>query len=332
MSNLITKLWSAVFSRFKYRSRDALFALGQGKGLLKNRPGSRILIYHGVTPQGPLSTNHRFISTDLFEAHLQYFKTHFHVVSLHDLCNGERHPEKLTLALTFDDGYANNLHHALPLLEKHGLHATFFVTGIRDVGRDVLWADSLDLQTLLHDAPIEVRGETFRKVRGEYRHSNGKRLKELAKSHDHEYHRSIEAAFPPRADFKKREELCDYWTQMTLKELQQLDRSPVATVGLHGYLHTNLAEIPFEHAMEELKAGKLFLERLLDRKVDQLAYPDGSYNIQLAESADELGFHYQFLVDALAPDHLSGRRWERMGIHPYLSVNNQMACLLEGHY
>ncbi|MFO0121490.1 MAG: polysaccharide deacetylase family protein, partial [Inhella sp.] len=40
------------------------------------------------------------------------------------------------LAITFDDGYADNASVALPLLQKHGLCATFFVsTGYLDGGR-----------------------------------------------------------------------------------------------------------------------------------------------------------------------------------------------------
>lgn len=46
------------------------------------------------------------------------------------------------LAITFDDGYADNHDVALPILRKHGLTATFFVsTGFLDGGR--MWNDSL---------------------------------------------------------------------------------------------------------------------------------------------------------------------------------------------
>jgi len=44
--------------------------------------------------------------------------------------------------ITFDDGYADNYRHALPILKRHGLHATFFVaTGFLDGGR--MWNDTL---------------------------------------------------------------------------------------------------------------------------------------------------------------------------------------------
>jgi peptidoglycan/xylan/chitin deacetylase (PgdA/CDA1 family) len=46
------------------------------------------------------------------------------------------------LAITFDDGYADNHDVAMPILRKHGLTATFFVaTGFLDGGR--MWNDSI---------------------------------------------------------------------------------------------------------------------------------------------------------------------------------------------
>ena len=47
-----------------------------------------------------------------------------------------------SLAITFDDGYADNAEVALPILKRHGLSATFFVaTGFLDGGR--MWNDSI---------------------------------------------------------------------------------------------------------------------------------------------------------------------------------------------
>ncbi len=48
------------------------------------------------------------------------------------------------VAITFDDGYADNLYDALPLLEKHGLPATVFVcTGPVTQGAEFWW-DTLE--------------------------------------------------------------------------------------------------------------------------------------------------------------------------------------------
>ena len=46
------------------------------------------------------------------------------------------------VCITFDDGYADNHHVALPILRRHGLVATFFIaTGFLDGGR--MWNDTV---------------------------------------------------------------------------------------------------------------------------------------------------------------------------------------------
>lgn len=81
-----------------------------------------VLCYHSVDPApGPLS-----LTPALFDAHLAWLEAHAAVVALDELVadmgSGPR------VAITFDDGYADNHAHALPLLAARGMTATFFVT------------------------------------------------------------------------------------------------------------------------------------------------------------------------------------------------------------
>lgn len=88
------------------------------------RKGLRvILMYHSVGQHATMS-----VSVRRFEEHLSYLKDHFRVVPLRALSKSMREVGQDNLAcLSFDDGYLDNYELALPLLEKHGLKATFFV-------------------------------------------------------------------------------------------------------------------------------------------------------------------------------------------------------------
>ena len=108
-----------------------------------NQAGA-VLVYHGLTEGPPRRINARFIDLARFESDLQYIAEHLHPVSLSNYAQGIRHPERCTVAISFDVGYRNNLL-ALPLLEKYQIPATFFITASQSKGHDLLWNDLLDL-------------------------------------------------------------------------------------------------------------------------------------------------------------------------------------------
>jgi peptidoglycan/xylan/chitin deacetylase (PgdA/CDA1 family) len=90
-----------------------------------DRLGRRVILcYHSVNPaDGYLS-----LSPELFEAHLEWLQSHCTVMALSDLVADRGRAAEPRVAITFDDGYADNHAHALPILARRGLTATFFLT------------------------------------------------------------------------------------------------------------------------------------------------------------------------------------------------------------
>ncbi len=83
-----------------------------------------VLCYHSVSP----SPSYLSLSPELFDEHLAWLEGHSRVVSLDQLVAGCGLTGGPYVALTFDDGYADNRTHALPLLIARRMMATFFVT------------------------------------------------------------------------------------------------------------------------------------------------------------------------------------------------------------
>ena len=83
-----------------------------------------VLCYHSVNP----ARSYLSLSPELFDRHLEWLEEYCSVVSLHDLAAGRVQAPGPQVAITFDDGYADNHIHALPLLTARGLPATFFLT------------------------------------------------------------------------------------------------------------------------------------------------------------------------------------------------------------
>jgi peptidoglycan/xylan/chitin deacetylase (PgdA/CDA1 family) len=82
-----------------------------------------VLCYHSVDPR----PSYLGLTPELFDAHLAWLEEHCRVVSLDELVAAPRTRGGPYVAITFDDGYADNHEHALPLLQARGMPASFFV-------------------------------------------------------------------------------------------------------------------------------------------------------------------------------------------------------------
>jgi peptidoglycan/xylan/chitin deacetylase (PgdA/CDA1 family) len=92
----------------------------------------RILCYHGIcldTQRNQPWVPTYFVAQSAFEAQLVYLRHSAQVLPLREAV-ARLHKNQLpprAVSITFDDGYANNLQIAYPLLKKYGLPATIFV-------------------------------------------------------------------------------------------------------------------------------------------------------------------------------------------------------------
>jgi peptidoglycan/xylan/chitin deacetylase (PgdA/CDA1 family) len=93
----------------------------------QDRAPISVLFYHRVADE-PL--NPWTISKKSFERHVDYCRDHYELISLqevqHRLETG-RSPRP-AVSFTFDDGYSENCEFALPLLIRHRIPCTYFVT------------------------------------------------------------------------------------------------------------------------------------------------------------------------------------------------------------
>ncbi len=107
-----------------------------------------ILTYHRVLPLRA-SLEYPFqgmvMPRDLFEAQMAHLASKHNVVPLADairLLAQDRLPGR-AVSITFDDGYRDNFDHALPVLRKYGISATFFLVTRAIDGKIRLWWDAV---------------------------------------------------------------------------------------------------------------------------------------------------------------------------------------------
>ena len=333
--NQMRKVISKIVKKVKLGLNDLEYSVGKNNYFEKNPTFSRIILYHGVDEVGNTEINSRFISKKEFEKQIIFFKDHFQVLSLTDIFENKFDSNEPVVCVTFDDGYANNFYNAFPVLEKHKVPATFFITTIKASGNHILWADALDLSAYKFKKPIEVRGETF-EVKGKKGYVSEETkipLKESIKLTDHNYKLDLQKAIPELGTILKEESLKPYWELLSTEQIEILSRSELITIGSHGYYHNCLDQLPETEIKFELEASKEWLENIIKNPVTALAFPDGSFSGKLISIARSLGYKQFLSVDGKMNgiDESSELR-SRMGINPHISLNNQMRAIIKGKY
>ena len=124
-------------------------------------PGAVVLLYHRINrlPSDP----HRLaVSPEHFEEHLDVIRRLGHPRSLRDLTVDIKRGRSVRrgVAVTFDDGYADNVEYAIPLLERFDVPATLFaVSGYVGAGREFAW-DQAARDASTPDAPSPPSNRT----------------------------------------------------------------------------------------------------------------------------------------------------------------------------
>ncbi len=275
-----------------------------------------ILYYHRVGRPSP-DPQLLAVSPENFESHLRTIVQMANPVSLETLANGpggrtsDRTPDRPNVAVTFDDGYLDNLELALPLLEKHAVPAVFYAcTGYMDQGRE-LWWDELERLLLgpgllpetlcldlpgglsdgLSDGPVRFDlGDAAELSPGAaLAHSGWDVTQAHAPSPRHEAYRLLHKGLRPLG-FEHRERVLGTLAAMASQDrrprqdrrvldeqaLRTLDRSPFGRVGCHTVSHPMLTRLSAGEAQEEIAWSKSRLEGILDREVTDFSYPYGS--------------------------------------------------------
>ena len=130
--------------------------------------GVPVLTYHSVEPSDSRKTNPYIVSKKRFSRQMFLLRLlGYRVMPLETLVNtweqGELPPPR-TMAITFDDGYSDNMLHAWPVLSGFGYAATlFFVTGL--AGKASTWDEAVEggpRPLLTYDELRKLDGQGFR--------------------------------------------------------------------------------------------------------------------------------------------------------------------------
>jgi peptidoglycan/xylan/chitin deacetylase (PgdA/CDA1 family) len=131
----------------KQRLAEAMALAGLPRTFLRWRERSPLVLrYHRVYPDGARPFYRLGVERRLFEEQLDFLGRYFDVVPLSSIIQALREEQALprrAVAITFDDGYRDNLTEAWPALRVRRMPATIFVTVAAVEAGKSLWWDRL---------------------------------------------------------------------------------------------------------------------------------------------------------------------------------------------
>jgi peptidoglycan/xylan/chitin deacetylase (PgdA/CDA1 family) len=267
-------------------------------------PGARasltVLFFHRVLP-APDALLPDEPTPPLFQDMLRWIGSQFQVLPLLDAVRrlDDGSLPAAAAAITFDDGYRDNLEIAAPLLQQHGMPATFFLTSaFLDGG--LMWNDRV-IEALRASPRERLVVRELDAVDLDISDMAGRRaaivrlLQRLKYLPAGERDRAVDAVVSA-SGVQSLPAL-----MMNRSEVRELAQRGF-TVGAHTVTHPILTQLPDAEAAREIGEGRRALEETIQRDVRLFAYPNGREGIDFDERHREMaraaGFEAAFTTDA----------------------------------
>lgn len=226
---------------------------------------------HRVLPQRSAMAGNREleITPDYLESMIERKRRQgFEFVDLDTIvaaANGTETPEKQLVNISFDDGFEDVYTNAYPILKRHHIPFTLYVTTDMPDGKADLWWLQLE-QMAGGDA------DWFNQVAQQVYSCQG------------DYGIAMHSITSSKTDHS----LCQQslsWNQIRLMVSEGL-----CTVGSHGVSHTALSLLPEKRAFRELTVSKNRLEEMLDVEISHFSYPHSFFSKESNQLVFQAGY------------------------------------------
>lgn len=241
-----------------------------------------ILLYHRVTTlqQDPQELS---VTPANFNAQLTHLASDYHVLDadrfLYHVKNKKAFPER-SVFVTFDDGYADNYHEALPILTQRQVPALFYITTSKINTEYELWWDDLERILLTNgnlppELRININGQSWQYATGT-----------LMAIRETYYALQQVLRFCKPAVIESALEQLYEWSGknaigrpshrlMSWEELKAMGNAAYATIGCHTHRHPAVGMLSYEEQYTEIGMSKEILEGVLGTPQVHFSYPFG---------------------------------------------------------
>jgi peptidoglycan/xylan/chitin deacetylase (PgdA/CDA1 family) len=256
------------------------------------------LAYHSVAEQGgnPQTELVPPHSLRLFEAELRHLARRYRLVraaELPEAVASRRRSQRFPVAVTFDDDLACHVRQALPVLERLGVSATFFLSGASLDAPFSFWWERLQrayargepqVHTLVEDLPAGAELRPPLSI-----HEVGRAVEALDPERRDAFAEGLlEAAGPDPAD-----------TGLRSSDLRTLVEAGME-IGFHTRRHDGLPALSDGALAHAMRDGRRELETITGSSITVIGYPHGRADGRVASAARAAGFRVGFTTKEAA--------------------------------
>lgn len=274
--------------------------------------GITILMYHKILPKQNIPEyplQNLVVDTIAFNRQSAWLAKHFEVLPVREALANldwgiEKRPRssRPLACITFDDGYRDNFDHAAPILDAHGLRATFFVTTGFVEGAP-LWFDSAALAWMRDcSAVVQIARISAPEFCGD-----------LTKTSSLDTWLSTLKRMPTRSRLAVMDEIgivanapTHIFGAMTPDQIRRL-ADHGHEIGAHSVTHPILTDLDDASLRKELEQSRSMVHDWTRQQVDGLCYPNGNHEERTIIAARKAGFDYGIGVRRGIVNHGSNR-------------------------
>lgn len=300
-------------------AKRALLRLGGYAAVRRILPSRQLAIlrYHAVC--GP--DGHRYADPSIcvtpagFEQHVSYLTRAYTVLRLEDavraLAQGTPLPPN-AVALTFDDGYADNLW-AARTLAAYGASATFYLTAGCLAGGEPFWPVELRfLVRSISEPSVTLSAGSLRleiDISSEAARATAVRiLTKTFKAHPIPVRESLREQLRAKAHATEQQRVMLTWDEV--REMHALGM----TIGSHTMSHPNLPSAGLQATHEELVASREVLEREVGAPVAMFSYPNGGADRYLTPEVQQAVREAGYLAATTSRNGFAGKQSDLFGL------------------
>ena len=241
-----------------------------------------ILTYHAVTPGAAPLDDWCFLPARQFAAQMAFLhRFRFNVVPLNEAVDAiaAGRLRRRTVAITFDDGYTNNITTALPILERYGFPATVFLVSGLIGSKKGLWPSRI-IAALSASERVEIEV-------GSRRYALGSRENRVRASRELQAWAKAESGDDPDAAAEVIERACGTavdpafdadsdFAMMSASAIRETAEKGLMEFGAHTVTHPILSKLTDGDVEAEIRYSVARVQEVAGHPCRLFAYPNGS--------------------------------------------------------